>query len=77
MRKTYDSDQAIREPSSAAYPALKARFAALAQALDLLAAERKQLDDEIKRRERAVSIEMRVGALSVDDKRVLREIVGA
>ena len=73
----YDSDNAIRNIAGAPYQVLRQRFRILADVLDLLAAERRALDDEIRRRERAVSAEMRVGALKADDKRVLREIIDA
>ena len=73
----YDSDNAVRDVAGAPYQVLRQRFRQLAQVQDVLGAERKALADEIHRRERAVSIEMRVGALTPDDKAVLHKMMDA
>ena len=75
---TYDSSTAIADIPGAPYDALKVRFAELAPVVDAVGAERKALNDEIKRREKEARMRSRLGSLlSEEHNAILRAIVNS
>lgn len=74
---TYDSKQAIADIPAATYDDLKARFAELAGVVDAVSAERHALWVEIQRREKAVKIGLRMGAMDDADKALAVELMGS
>lgn len=71
----YDSSSAIVDVQATDYAVLTARFKELASVVDLLSAERKAINDEMKRREKEVAIKLRMGALSESDKVLYRGVL--
>ena len=52
---TYTSAERIADVPAATYNALRARFRATAKVVDMVSAERKELREEMRRREREVA----------------------
>lgn len=73
----YDSAEAIADVSVETYETLRARFAALADVVDMVSAERKALWDEILRREQEVAIKLRLGGLTDEQKREYKAIINS
>ena len=74
---TYTSAAAIPDVGRATFDELKARFVELAGVVDAVGAERKALQDEIRRREAEAAMLIRMAGLNRDGKRVLRAVVNS
>lgn len=77
MATYYNSNEAVPDIPGATYLELKARFKVLAGVVDAVGAERKALNDEIKRREVEAAVQTRVNNLSADGRRALRGVVNS
>lgn len=74
---TYNSASAIVDVGGATLAQLKARFRELAGVVDAVGAERKTLNDEIRRREKEVIIGTRLSALSKGDREMYRDVINS
>lgn len=77
MTVTYTSADAIADPLAETYDVLRARFRDLAGVIDVVSAERQALWTEIRRREREVAIQLRLGALTEEQKQEYKAIINS
>ena len=75
MTTYYNSNEAVPNIPGATYQEIKARFRDLAAVADAVGAERKALNDEIRRREKEAAMRGRLGTLKPDDRALYREVL--
>ena len=73
----YTSAEAIADIRGAEYETLKTRRALLAGVIDLASAEHKAISDEIRKREKVIAAQLRLGTVSKADKQIYRDLINS